>query len=66
MQVLILKILTFKFNGTSSIHEHIMMMNDIAAKLKHMDMIISKGFLVYFIMISLPARFDPFNINYNT
>jgi hypothetical protein len=50
-----MKMLTSKYNGTSGLHEHIMMMNDMAVKLKGMDMTISKGFLVHFIMTSLPA-----------
>ncbi|KAJ4744845.1 hypothetical protein LUZ62_001966 [Rhynchospora pubera] len=58
--------LTTKYNGTSGVREHIMMMNDMAAKLNGMDMAISEGFLVHFIMTSLPAQFGPFKINYNT
>jgi gag-polypeptide of LTR copia-type len=58
--------LTFKYNRTSGVREHIMVMNDMAAKLKGMDMTISEGFLVHFIMTSLPVQFDPFKINYNT
>jgi gag-polypeptide of LTR copia-type len=58
--------LTFKYNGTSDIREHIMMMNDIATKLKGMDIIISERFLVHFIMTSLLTQFSPFKINYNT
>ncbi|XP_076905222.1 uncharacterized protein LOC143560911 [Bidens hawaiensis] len=63
---LILKMLTLKYNGVSGVREHIMMMNDMANKLKSLDMEISDGFLVHFIMTSLPARFDAFKINYNT
>jgi gag-polypeptide of LTR copia-type len=63
---LIMKMLTSKYNGTSGVREYIMMMNDMTAKLKGIDMAISKGFLVHFIMTSLPAQFGPFKINYNT
>jgi gag-polypeptide of LTR copia-type len=63
---LIMKMLTTKYNGTSGVREHIMKMNDMAAKLNGMDMAISEGFLVYFIMTSLPAQFGPFKINCNT
>ncbi|CAH9124977.1 unnamed protein product [Cuscuta epithymum] len=63
---LILKMLTTKYNGTSGVREHIMMMSDMANKLKGMDMEISEGFLVHFIMTSLPTQFGPFKINYNT
>nr|GEW58058.1 putative zinc finger, CCHC-type [Tanacetum cinerariifolium] len=41
-------------------------MSDMANKLKGMDMEISEGFIVYFIMTSLPMQFGPFKINYNT
>ena len=63
---LILKMLTTKYDGTSGVREHIMMMSDMANKLKGMDMEISEGFLVHFIMTSLPMQFGPFKINYNT
>ncbi|GJV18761.1 retrovirus-related pol polyprotein from transposon TNT 1-94 [Tanacetum coccineum] len=63
---LILKMLTTKYDGVSGIREHIMMMSDMANKLKGMDMEISEGFLVHFIMTSLPMQFGPFKINYNT
>ena len=43
-----------------------MMMSDMAHKLKGMGMEISEGFLVHFIMTSLPVQFGPFKINYNT
>ncbi|GAV88169.1 UBN2_2 domain-containing protein, partial [Cephalotus follicularis] len=63
---LIMKMLTTRYDGTSGVHEHIMTMNDMDSKLKGMEMEISKGFLVHFIMTSLPVQFDPFKINYNT
>jgi hypothetical protein len=50
-----MKILTFKCNGISGVRKHIMMINDMTVKLKDMYMIIFEGFLVYFIMTSLPA-----------
>ena len=37
----------------------------MATKLNTMDMEISKGFLVHFIMSSLPTEFSLFTINYN-
>ncbi|KAJ9562866.1 hypothetical protein OSB04_008026 [Centaurea solstitialis] len=63
---LILKMLTTKYDGVSGVREHILIMNDMANKLKSMDMEISEGFLVHFIMTSLPTQFGPFKINYNT
>jgi hypothetical protein len=63
---LILKLVTTKYDGRSGIREHIMMMNDMAHKLKGLDMAISDGFLVHFIMTSFPSSYEAFKINYNT
>ncbi|GAV74531.1 UBN2_2 domain-containing protein, partial [Cephalotus follicularis] len=54
---LIMKMLTTRYDGTSGVREHMMMMNDMASKLKDMEMAISEGFLVHFIMTSLPVQF---------
>ena len=62
---LIQKLLNTKYNGTG-IREHIMMMTDMSAKLKAMKMEISDGFLVHFIMTSLPPEYNAFKIAYNT
>ncbi|KAD5960458.1 hypothetical protein E3N88_11930 [Mikania micrantha] len=53
--ILILRMLTTKYSGTGGVREHIMMMNDMANQLKTLDMEISEGFLVHFIMKSLPS-----------
>ena len=55
-----------KYDGHSGVREHIMKMSDMAFQLKGMDMTISEGFLVHFIMTSFPSQFGPFKINYNT
>ena len=61
-----IKMITMKYDGHSGVHEHIMKMSDMASQLKGIDMAISEGFLVHFIMTSLPSKFGPFKINYNT
>nr|GEU33969.1 Ty3/gypsy retrotransposon protein [Tanacetum cinerariifolium] len=61
----ILKMLITKYDGVSGVREHMMTMSDMENKLKGMDMEISEGFLVHFIMTSLPMQFGPFKINYN-
>ncbi|GJS40802.1 retrovirus-related pol polyprotein from transposon TNT 1-94 [Tanacetum coccineum] len=66
VSTLILKMLTTKYDDLSGVRKHIMMMNDMASKLKGMDMVISECFLVHFIMTSIPSHFGPFKINYNT
>ncbi|KAM0037011.1 putative RNA-directed DNA polymerase [Helianthus debilis subsp. tardiflorus] len=63
---LILKLVTTKYDGRSGIREHIMMMHDMANKLKGLEMAISDGFLVHFIITSLPSSYEAFKINYNT
>ncbi|KAK2998807.1 hypothetical protein RJ639_022683 [Escallonia herrerae] len=55
-----------KCSGSNGVRELILRMNDMASQLKGLDMEMSEGFLVHFIMSSLPAQFDPFKINYNT
>ncbi|XP_076885101.1 uncharacterized protein LOC143534519 [Bidens hawaiensis] len=63
---LILKLVTTKYDGSSGIRGHIMMINDMAHKLKGLDMKINDGFLVHFIMTSYLAAYEAFKINYNT
>src|SRR5438045_1125057 len=63
---LIQRLLNTKYNGIGNIREHIMMMTDMSAKLKAMNMEISDGFLVHFIMTSLPTKYNSFEIAYNT
>ncbi|KAK3032400.1 hypothetical protein RJ639_036417 [Escallonia herrerae] len=63
---LITKMVTLKYSGSNGVREHILRMNDMASQLKGLDMEIFEGFLVHFIMTSLPAQFGPFKVNYNT
>ncbi|XP_028068585.1 uncharacterized protein LOC114271173 [Camellia sinensis] len=63
---LMIKMITMKYDGLSDVREHILKINDMASQLKGMDMEISEGFLVYFIMTSLPMQFGCFENNYNT
>ncbi|KAK3015735.1 hypothetical protein RJ639_007787 [Escallonia herrerae] len=62
---LITKMVTLKYSGSNGVREHILRMNDMASQLKGLDMEISEGFLVQFIMTFLLAQFGPFKINYN-
>jgi hypothetical protein len=41
-------------------------MYDMKNMLKKLDMAISDGFLVHFIMTLLPSQYSPFKISYNT
>jgi hypothetical protein len=61
-----MKMVSTKYSRSTGIRELIMMMVDMAGKLKTMDMTISDGFLVHFIMTSLPSpKFEVFEVNYN-
>ncbi|XP_050946549.1 uncharacterized protein LOC127151171 [Cucumis melo] len=55
-----------KFDGSRTIHEHILEMTNLAARLKTMGMEVNENFLVTFILNSLPSEYGPFHMNYNT
>ncbi|XP_050945493.1 uncharacterized protein LOC127150846 [Cucumis melo] len=55
-----------KFDGSRTIHEHILGMTNLAAKLKTMGMKVNENSLVTFILNSLPSEYGPFHMNYNT
>ena len=57
---------TMKFDGSRSMHEHVIEMTNIAARLKSLGMVVDENFLVQFILNSLPSEYGPFQMNYNT
>ena len=57
---------TMKFDGTRSMHEHVIEMTNLAAKLKNLGLSVDEAFLVQFILNSLPPQYGPFQIHYNT
>ena len=57
---------TIKYDGSRTMHEHIVEMTNIAARLKSMGMEVNENFLVTFILNSLPPEYGPFHMNYNT
>ena len=63
---LMTKMCSMKFNITKGVREHIMLMWDITARLKSLEIEMSESFLVHFILYSLPSEFGPFKISYNT
>ncbi|XP_010260896.1 PREDICTED: uncharacterized protein LOC104599854 [Nelumbo nucifera] len=65
VNTLMIKMITVKYDGRSGVREHIMKMIDMVNHFKGMDIEISEGFLVHFIMTSLPTQFGPFKMNYN-
>ncbi|KAL2236224.1 UNVERIFIED_CONTAM: hypothetical protein Sindi_1354600 [Sesamum indicum] len=57
---------TKRFNWSCSIHDHVIEMSNLAAKLKALEMDVNDSFLVQFIINSLPTEFSQFQVNYNT
>ncbi|XP_019451722.1 PREDICTED: uncharacterized protein LOC109353815 [Lupinus angustifolius] len=57
---------TMKFNGSRTIHEHVIEMTNIVARLKTLGMDVDGNFHVQFILNSLPSEHGPFQMNYNT
>ncbi|XP_050935205.1 uncharacterized protein LOC127143943 [Cucumis melo] len=63
----LMSILTnIKFDGSRTIHEHILEIMNLAVRLKTMEMEVNEKFLVTFILNSLPSEYGPFHMNYNT
>ena len=54
---------TMKFDGSRTMHEHVIEMTNVAARLKSLGMEVEQNLLVQFIVNSLPSEYDPFQIN---
>jgi hypothetical protein len=57
---------TMKFDGSHTIHEHIIEMTNITVRLKLLRMDMDASFLLQFIINSLPLEYGHFQMNYNT
>ena len=57
---------TMKFDGSRTMHEHVIEMTHITTRFKSLGMEVEQNFLVQFIINSLPSEYGPFQINYNT
>ena len=57
---------TMKFDGSRTMHEHVIEMTNIATRLKILGMVVNENFLVRFILNSLPPEYGPFQMSYNT
>jgi len=57
---------TMKFNGLRIMHEHVIEMTNITARLKILGMVVNENFLVHFILNSLPSEYGSFQMSYNT
>ncbi|XP_026452035.1 uncharacterized protein LOC113352433 [Papaver somniferum] len=57
---------TMKYTGVRSMHQHVIEMRSIAAKLTEMKLTVDEKFLVQFILNSLPPQYAAFQVHYNT
>ncbi|XP_057981253.1 uncharacterized protein LOC131166693 [Malania oleifera] len=57
---------TIKFDDARTMHKHVVEMTNIAAKLKTLGMDVNENFIVLIILNSLPTKYGPFQMNYNT
>ena len=55
-----------KFDGSRTMHEHVIEMTNIATRLKTLGMLVNENFLVQFILNSLPFEYGSFQMSYNT
>jgi molybdopterin converting factor small subunit len=62
---LIKRLVSEKYTG-DGVRDHILMMSNVAARLKPLDLAIKDGFLIYLIFNSLPKEFETFEVNYNS
>jgi hypothetical protein len=63
---LMAKLTTMIFDYTRGMHEHILEMTNLYAKLKALGMNVDELFLVQFNPNSMPSQYGPFQIHYNT
>jgi len=57
---------TMKFDASRTMHELVIEMTNIAARLKSLGMAVDENFLVQFILNFLPSEYGHFHMNYNT
>ena len=63
---LMTELTTMNFDGTRGMHEHILEMSNLTAKLKAFGMNVDESFLIQFILNSFPLQYGSFQIHYNT
>ena len=63
---LIMQFSSIKLIGIRGVLDHIMRMRDIAAQLKTLEVEMSESCLVHFMLNTLPQKYGPFKISYNT
>ncbi|XP_073220014.1 uncharacterized protein [Cicer arietinum] len=62
---LLQNLISMKYQGKGNIREHIMMMSNIASKLKGLKLELSDDLLIHLVLLSLPSQFSQFKVTYN-
>ncbi|XP_073222585.1 uncharacterized protein [Cicer arietinum] len=57
---LLQNLISMKYQGKGNIREHIMMMSNIASKLKGLKLELSDDLLIHLVLLSLPSQFSQF------
>ncbi|KAF1862548.1 hypothetical protein Lal_00014087 [Lupinus albus] len=66
VEILMSILTTMKFDCSHTMHEHVIEMTNIAARITPMGMDVDENFFVKFILNSLPSEYSHFQMNYNT
>ena len=56
---------TIKFDGSCTMHEHVIEMTNITPRFKTLEMTVNGNFLIQFILNSLSFEYGPFQMSYN-
>ena len=59
-------LITMKFDGSRTMHEHVLEMTNLSTRLKSLGMEVDESLIVQFILNSLPTEYGSFQMNYNT
>ena len=57
---------TMKFDGSRTMHEHVIEMTNIVTRLKTLGMTVNENFVIQIILNLLMSEYDPFQMRYNT
>ncbi|KAK4257764.1 hypothetical protein QN277_007309 [Acacia crassicarpa] len=63
---LIMKFSSLRLTAVKDVCKHIILIRDIEAQLKSLEVDMSDSFLVHYILNTLPQPYRPFRISYNT
>jgi hypothetical protein len=66
VSILMSEMMQTKYDGRGNVREHVLKMIDMSNKLKDLECPLLNPYVIHYIMMSLPAAFGNFKINYNS